>query len=300
MNDAAAPDAYLDRAAALLDWPALAPWIAAVEAKVGLPVAIALYKMILLERWFQLSGAELDDACHARATFRRFLGAPLHGPVAEVWMHRQYAPKLAAANVEVGKLISAVELMLADRGLAPPTCSWTNTETAELMQPNAGIRTTVFEPGKLAAWAAQAESSAREIASRARTVPLLDPAQFAPASPGAAEGERSIAAAVILWPWGGTTAVDAPIRVGRDPEFSPVARQLWADPRISRRHAEFTPAGGGVAVRDLGSANGTFLGTQRLPAGEQKLLADDARLRFGPHLTVKLVFYPGGPQPRTR
>ena len=82
MSEDAAPDQFLDRAAPLLDWSALGPWIGAVETRLGMPVSIALFKMMLLERWFQLSGAELDDACHGRAAFRRFLGAPLHGPVA--------------------------------------------------------------------------------------------------------------------------------------------------------------------------------------------------------------------------
>lgn len=290
MDESSAPDAFLDRALTLLDWRALAPWIAAVESKVGMPVSIALYKMILLERWFQLSGGEIDDACHARAAFRRFLGAPLHGPVAEVWMHRQLAPKLAAANLEVGKLISAAELLLADRGLAPPTCSWTGSDTAEMVAPNAGIRTTVFEPGRLSALARQAESSARITYAHAG----VDPGQ-----PSGSEnaGRQARATALLVWPWGGTTPIHGTLRIGRDPEFSAFARQLWADPKISRRHAELEPAPVGILLRDLGSANGSFVGDERLPYRGVVILDDDARLRFGPSLAVKLVFYPDGIAP---
>jgi len=286
LDESSAPDAFLDKALALLDWCALAPWIADVETKVGIPVSIALYKMMLLERWFQLSGVEIDDACHARPAFRRFLGAPLHGPVVEVWMHRQLAPKLAAANLEVGKLISAVELLLADRGLAPPTCAWTGSDTAEMVVPNEGIRTTVFEPGRLSSLARQAESSARIAYAHAG---------FDPGRPcdGETPGRPPHATALLIWPWGGASPIDGTLRIGRDPEFSVFARQLWADPKISRRHAELEPAQEGILLRDLGSANGSFVASARVPEGGSVILDEDALLRFGPSLAVKLVFYPG-------
>lgn len=278
MGESAGPDDFLDRAAAALDWAALAPWIEAVEVKLGKAIPIALCKMVLLERWFQLCSAELDDACHARPAFRRFLGAPLHGPVAEVWMHRQHAPRLAAAGIELGKFISAAELMLADRAIAPPTCAWTHTDEAVLTPPSQGLRTTVFEPGRLAALAAQADSAAGNAAS---TAPQSDePLLLARAT------------AVLLWPWTGVTRVDGPLHIGRDPEFSPLARQLWADPRISRRHAELSPAEGGVIIRDLGSSNGSFVNERRIAPGQDLLVRQDACLRFGPGLSVKLAFFP--------
>src|SRR5688572_23142610 len=161
VSEYAEPDEFLDRVAPLLNWSALAPWVASVESRLGTPVSIALFKMTLLERWFQLSGAELDDACHGRAAFRRFLGAPLHGPVAEVWMFRQFKPRLAAAEQEVGRIIAATELALADGGLSVPACAWTRSENAAVTEPSQGVRTTVFEPGHLSAIAADAESVAR-------------------------------------------------------------------------------------------------------------------------------------------
>lgn len=278
MPDTAAPDDFLDRATAALDWAALAPWIEAIESKLGTPIPIALCKMVLLERWFQLSSAELDDACHARPEFRRFLGAPLHGPVAEVWMHRQFAPKLAAAGPILGKLITAVELSLADRQIAPPTFAWTQTDASVRTPPNEGTRTTVFEPGRLAALAAQADGEARMNDDATGT----DPSAMAATRP----------AAVLLWPWSGATRLDNVLRIGRDPEFSPLARQLWADPRISRRHVELSPVASGVIVRDLGSSNGTYVDESRLAPGKALLLREDVRLRFGPSLIAKLAFFP--------
>ena len=287
MSAPAAPDEFLDLALPLLDWNALAPWVAAVESRLGLPVSIALFKMTLLERWFQLSGAELDDACHGRAAFRRFLGAPLHGPVAEVWMFRQFKPKLAAADEEVGRLISAVELSLADRGLAAPDCAWTGSDTAAVTAPSVGIRTTVFEPGRLSAMAADAESSAR----------FGQPAHAVAAAAGQSPTLRGVeAGAMLVWPWGASTPIDRLLRVGRDPEFSPFARQLWADPRISRRHAELEPAAQGVIVRDLGSSNGTYVADQPVAYCGEILLSQDSNLQFGTNLAVKLVFLPARPQ----
>jgi len=286
VSEAAAPDEFLDRAMPLLEWSAMAPWVAAVESRLGMPVSIALFKMTLLERWFQLSGAELDDACHGRAAFRRFLGAPLHGPVAEVWMFRQFKPKLAAADHEVGRLITAVELLLADRGLSPPTCAWTGSETASVNAPNEGIRTTVFEPGRLSAMAADAETAAGIVA----------PAQGGElAAPAAAGAQTAVASAMLIWPWGAGTPIDRVLKVGRDPEFSPFARQLWADPRISRQHAELEPAADGIVLRDLGSSNGTYIGDKPLAYCDSVLLRGDVQLQFGTNLAVKLVFLPPKP-----
>jgi hypothetical protein len=286
VSQSAAPDEFLDRAMPLLDWSSLSPWINAVESRLGMPVSIALFKMILLERWFQLAGAELDDACHGQAAFRRFLGAPLHGPVAEVWMFRQFKPKLAAAEREVGRLITAVEARLSERGLAPPACAWTGAQTAEVTAPNEGVRTTLFEPGRLSAIAADAESAARF------GQPAHAMASHAPAGigPGTAE-----ARAVLIWPWGASTPVDRTLRIGRDPEFSPFARQLWADPRISRRHAEIVPDGMAVIVRDLGSSNGTFISERPIGYEGAVVVPHDALLQFGSNLAVKLVFLPPKP-----
>lgn len=280
------PDVFLDHALPLFDWRALAPWIGAVEARLGMPVSIALFKMTLLERWYQLSSPELDDACHCRAAFRRFLAAPLHGPVAEVWMYRQFKPKLAAVEPEVGRFISRAEAMLTERGLSPPSSAWTGADTAAVTQPNdEHVRTAVFEPGRLRAIAAEAEW----IAQAGRTASSAVEGQ---ALPGAASVKP---AAILLWPWGASTPVDRVLRIGRDPEFSPFARQLWADARISRRHAELVPQADSVLLRDLGASNGTYLADDPLSHGAAVLLRADATLRFGNNLAVKLVFYPQEP-----
>lgn len=283
MSATLSPDDYLAQATRLLDWSALSAWIDAVETKAGMPVSISLYKMMLLERWFQLAGADLDDACHGRAAFRRFLGAPLHGPVAEVWMHRQFAPKLAQAAAEIGQLIGAIELMLADRGL-PVSAASKDLEANASPGAIEGIQTAVFEPGKLSAIAADAESAGR----------FARPVQGDDGGSELVPAARPQASAVLIWPWGATTLIDRTLKIGRDPAYSTFARQLWADPRISRRHAEIEPAGSGLLLRDLGSSNGTYIGDELVPARESTHISGDTQLRFGTDLAVKLVFLPAG------
>lgn len=54
------------------------------------------------------------------------------------------------------------------------------------------------------------------------------------------------------------------------------------DPGVSRAHAELLRAADGTwAVRDLGSANGTFLGVRRLTADELAPLVAGAKIRLG-------------------
>jgi len=59
----------------------------------------------------------------------------------------------------------------------------------------------------------------------------------------------------------------------------------------SRRHARIIPRGGRFYVlEEIGTANGTWLGQERLPNGVERELADGDRLRFG---LVDLVFRVG-------
>ena len=74
--------------------------------------------------------------------------------------------------------------------------------------------------------------------------------------------------------------------IGRDPG----ADVVLADPEASARHASFAVGGDGVAVTDLGSANGTFVNGQRL-TGSRELRAGD-RVRLG--ATVLEVRAPDG------
>src|SRR5579875_711041 len=56
---------------------------------------------------------------------------------------------------------------------------------------------------------------------------------------------------------------------------------LIDNPAISRRHAETTYANGSYILRDLGSANGTYINHVRLEAGSVHRLAQGDRVQFG-------------------
>ena len=58
------------------------------------------------------------------------------------------------------------------------------------------------------------------------------------------------------------------------------------DVTVSRRHAEFVRAGGGFAVRDVGSLNGTYVNRERI---DQATLAGGDEVQVGKY---RLVYYP--------
>lgn len=289
MITSAAAEAFIKRLDDALDFGPLEAWTRAIEAKLGIPVSTSLYKMLLLERWFVPSSVELDDACHGSATIRHFLGAPLHGPVAEVWMHRQFAPRLALAAPEIERLLVAIDNMLAQHGLSVPGPGFSAPYEDDYSS-GEGTRTTALELRKLNVLDLDAESHKDTTSDTAGA--------DTPAPGPRVDAGRHKAIALLVWPWGATTNVDRPLRLGRDATFSPYARQLWADAGISRRHAEIEPLGHGIGVRDLGSSNGTYIDDRLLPHGGGLVLTADAVLRFGTDLTVKLVFIPTAPTTR--
>ncbi|MDP9149918.1 MAG: sigma 54-interacting transcriptional regulator [Myxococcota bacterium] len=70
-----------------------------------------------------------------------------------------------------------------------------------------------------------------------------------------------VSGGVVRVPSGGQVAVDVdPVVVGRDPG----ATIVLTDPEVSALHCELRAVSEGILVKDLGSTNGTFLGTARL------------------------------------
>lgn len=65
---------------------------------------------------------------------------------------------------------------------------------------------------------------------------------------------------------------------------------LLSDPSVSRRHAEIRVTDDGAVVQDLGSTNGTSVGSHRLAEGEEAVLEDGQEVRFGNSvLTVEIA-----------
>ena len=60
------------------------------------------------------------------------------------------------------------------------------------------------------------------------------------------------------------------------------------DVTVSRRHAEFVRSGGGFAVRDVGSLNGTYVNRERI---DEVVLGDGDEVQVGKY---RMVFLPSG------
>src|SRR4051812_43999880 len=73
--------------------------------------------------------------------------------------------------------------------------------------------------------------------------------------------------------------LDTVVDVGREPSLP---LHLDEDTQVSRRHARFSAVGGGVAVEDLGSTNGTYVNEQ--PISSPRTLNPGDKVRVG--LTV--------------
>jgi len=89
----------------------------------------------------------------------------------------------------------------------------------------------------------------------------------------------------------GAPAIQLPVLVettGREhvirPGLNAVGREgdvLFADPRVSRKHAQIKSENGVMSIEDIGSTNGTFLNGARLQPGESKAINPGDTVSFG-------------------
>ncbi|MEA2271416.1 MAG: type transport system ATP-binding protein [Solirubrobacteraceae bacterium] len=131
----------------------------------------------------------------------------------------------------------------------------------------------------------------------------------APVSPAAVQATRIRriptvpVLAIVGGPKAGTeVAVGGQVVIGRDPGAADVT--LEDDPDVSRRHAAFSLAGGGVTVEDLGSTNGTLVNGQRLSGtvplknGDKVQVGDTViEIRIAGEAVVETVGAPAAPPP---
>jgi DNA-binding NtrC family response regulator len=88
-----------------------------------------------------------------------------------------------------------------------------------------------------------------------------------------------------------TIPLESPMQIGRDPAVD----VALPDPRLSKHHCAVYPGeGGGHAIRDLGSMNGTFVNAQMRPEG--RLFPGDV-IRIGDSLLVYNRLPPRGAPP---
>lgn len=223
-----------------------------------------------------------------------------------VWIDGQRieGPAPLAGAVEVGDVRVAASGS-AGAGRAPSPRSTAPTPVSG--SPAAGPP----PPGSARAGAAAARQRAIEKA-RETAAPVGKPRPAAEASPAAGAGRpvrqaplppappgmQGVGAGAALRGLGNASKVQVRLPpkavVGRGQDCDVVLD----DDSVSRHHAElFRDDRGLYRVRDLGSANGTFVDGQRPQDGE--LLPDGARLRFG---DVELLFWkpPAGASPAAR
>lgn len=269
---------FLDAVAQLIDWQSLEPQVTAIEAKIGMRISQPLLRLGLLCHWLAMDPHELENDCRERPALGRFVSSASYGPLVDLWVYQQLAPRMQGAAIEFAELADAIEDELAAHGYAlqAPT-----RELAATLQPEPSsnwAESTVIIADALTPWRTPFEASAPEAADgadaeRAR-VPMHAPR------------------AIVLWPWGDATDIDVPIRIGRDPEFSPYAQRLDGDRRISRRHVVLEPARNGVIVRDAGSSNGTVVDQVRIGRMGSRLVDGDCVVRLGTGFSCKIVFCP--------
>lgn len=267
---------FIMQAASCIDWTALHPWMEAVDDRLGAPLPVAVYKLHTLASWFSLDPHTLASACGTRPEFRRFIGAPLHGPIVDIRLYLEHARKLVRARDVLAKLDAAVELQLIDHGFPAPSDVLTGIDVGT--DPAHEAPTVVL---------------ARIRGSNAESEPPGSTVQshVAIASTSAhGESKTDPRLPVLIWPWGSMTTLTERLPVGRDAAFCEFAQHLGADRKVSRRHALLTPVDGGVLVEDLGASNGTYVDDEPITHGTARLVASDACLRFGTDLAVLLVF----------
>jgi hypothetical protein len=91
----------------------------------------------------------------------------------------------------------------------------------------------------------------------------------------------------VRFPWGDTPIEPgASLVVGRAED--PLAGNLAEYLNVSRRHAEIRNDGGDLVVKDLNSANGTFINDELIPPGREVPLRGRDKVRFAADLSAEI------------
>lgn len=96
--------------------------------------------------------------------------------------------------------------------------------------------------------------------------------------------------ATLVFEWGEVAVTNRdPVRVGRDPEFSPHADHITDNEFVSRRHAEVFMRDGRIYVRHMSTTNPTYHnGDPIATPGTEAQLFDEDEVGFSQHLTAKV------------
>ncbi|MCC6176256.1 MAG: trypsin-like peptidase domain-containing protein [Chloroflexi bacterium] len=106
------------------------------------------------------------------------------------------------------------------------------------------------------------------------------------------QGARSVTRTVVVVNGERYSVPPQGLRIGRAPDNDVVL----PDPNVSRQHLVLWSTPRGAFLRDLGSQNGTYIGTRRVGAGPESI-PSGARVRIGTtDLAVEIVGEPAAPR----
>ena len=291
----AAAEHFLVCVDVMVDWAALQPLLEASSSGAQSPLSLPSIKIALLKHWYGIAESEAAFAVLDRFSFRSFVGYTDSDTPEDAAILGELRQGTWSRHPALEQLVSAVENQLLELGyvvrngyLREPSIA-PCTEAGE-EAPSASA-TALYRPGELGrmveAVTAKAHDEGRDPAA-ARKSPPVSSESVQPPLGAVSAAEANPVRAILEWPWGQRTELNAHLNIGRDYSFSPLARELTPYTHVSRKHAEVLVYGDGVWLRDLGSRNGTFVNNEEVPKGQAYLIDCDAIVRFGPLLAVSL------------
>ena len=278
----------------MVDWPALDALIEAASAGASTPLTLPTVKIALLKQWYGIAESEAAFAVLDRFSFRAFVGYNDDGTPGDAAIAAELNQGSWSRHPAMEEVVSAVEEQLRELGYAVRGGMLREPSIAPCTEsvqegPHAGS-TSLFRPGELGRMV-EAVTEKAHLEGRAPTGPQVRQLPHEPATlalGGAPTQEPETVRAVLEWPWGQKSELSAHLNIGRDYNFSPLARELTPYTHVSRKHAELLVYGDGVWVRDLGSRNGTYVNNEEVPKGQAYLIDGDSIIRFGPLLAVSI------------
>jgi hypothetical protein len=303
MVERMAPENFLARIDALVDWSALLPSMEGLSAQAGVKLPLSAVKIYLLKHWYELADNATEFAVLDRLSFRAFVGFAGDGSSSDVEILNELREGGWTGLLDLQKIAEAVEEQLRNQGFTVRPGYHAEASMVPCTEGELSAHTT--------ADTALPEGSDLRAGNTVRaksrspsppTGPLPDSADWpvdlslnAAGGPPARKGvrvENERARALLEWPWGQSTDLIDILQIGRDYKFSPFASELTPYTHVSRRHAELMVQGDSVWIKDLGSRNGTYVNNDEVPKGQAFLIDADAIVRFGPLLAVSLKLLP--------
>jgi hypothetical protein len=299
----ASAEHFLARIDVLIDWsrferPDEDDGSAAVGADGGVP--LHALKIALLKHWYGLADQAAAFQILDRLSCRAFLGFRGDGSALDGRILDELAAGTLVRDPAVADALAEIDEALRDLGYAVRCGQMQEPSLAPCTESGADVRasgpTSLFRPGELGRMveAVTAKAHADGVVLDSGSFPRI-PEPAAASRPiddlAADRGDKAVRA-VLEWPWGQRTELTEHLHVGRDFQFSPLARELTPYTHVSRKHAELLVYGDGVWVRDLGSRNGTYVNDEEVPKGQAYLIDSDSVIRFGPLLAVAMKLGP--------